>query len=121
MTYATFIIIQASMRYHSIKIGTPPEVKDCLPEWIQQEFEYIKPINTTGVKTCFTPGRFVVTMPCDELIILGNMASVDAHSVHMCESYARMIGSPLAEFLRICVKHDLCLNKYLVAKTRFQI
>jgi hypothetical protein len=80
---------------------------------MQQEFECISIPLVDGLMASDRPGRLNITGPSTEVMVLGGMSSMDRNAVTISESYSRKIANPLLPFLEVCVRHELCLNKYL--------
>jgi hypothetical protein len=110
-----FFVIQASMRYQDTLLGHPPSVDDCLEKNMQDDFANMTTNIPDGslVMCKNNPGRILVYAPTHDLIVLGNMTSIDSGMLPEMERYAEIIKSPFHEFLTICRKHKLALVKYL--------
>jgi hypothetical protein len=117
-------VIQASMRYQDATIAAPPDVAECLDHEMQKDFSNVQNIqkdNTCLVMCKKNPGRILVynvpkSQQQQDLIVLGNMTSVDAEMLPSLAEYAAHIKSPFHEFLTVCIKHDLSLVKYLTPR-----
>ena len=113
------MVIQASMYYEDTKLFTSHEaIPTDLPLAAIREFAAAQPCGG-AVNTCRQPGRLLIAEPCEELaFVLGNMTSL---TPAMVQAAARHAGTGTdvppgwLEFLRICVSHQLALNKHVFA------
>ena len=114
---ASVVVIQASMLYMPTQVGPAPDASsECLSTAMRQDFASVQSetiVDAFAGLVMSGAGRLEVSESCDALCMLGDMSSVDAWSVQLFESYARVIHHPLLPFLSICVRHRLSLNKYL--------
>jgi hypothetical protein len=118
MSRGTVFVIQASMRYEPSRTGNPPSLDECLTAEMQSEFTTHNQVRIDnqgqGIQTSPTaPGRLIVIGTSPHLSELGDMTSAPSSAVQSMSLYAASRSSPFMDYLRICSKHGLCLNKYL--------
>lgn len=109
------LTIQASMRYEGASARRPPPIDQCLTPEMQERFRGLRRIEDASLRTCLPefPGRLTVHGASSVLVELGEMSGVDPESVHRLASCARCTLSPVSDFLQICSRYGLSLNKYL--------
>lgn len=110
------VLVQASMTYVETCVGQDlADVSSCFPNHVQDEFTEMKPLYLPGISTCSVPGVLLISKaPAKDMMFIGDMSSQTSGMVKNCRDYAHRCQSPLYQFLDICARNDLCLNKYLV-------
>lgn len=110
----TVLLVQASMEYVDTRVGQDvTDIDYCLTRDMQMEFAALEPLCVSGICNGHLPGVLSITDSSEHMWVVGNMSSLTAEQVKLCESLARTLESPLAPFLNICARHNLCLNKCL--------
>ena len=109
------MIMVASMKERGTCVLRPTDVIPIeLSPGMQEEFSHI--VMCGNISTVFeAPGRVYVRGPDDSLIVWGDMMGLTPSGLVSAEEYAVSTHVPLPtlEFLRICIRHGLYLNKYV--------
>ena len=117
--FRMMMIMNASMIEHPTCIFPKNGVGPIeLTSSMQDDFCNI--IKSGNITTCDVPGRLFVWHPDDSMIVWGDMNGLSPFTIPAAEEFAvsNSFDKKIVDFLRICIKHGLYINKYLFNNER---